>query len=394
MPDYGKMAWLRTEELLARVEALENRKGMALGLTLNEEVLRSVTEHNLITLPVQGEAGGSVEFRAALTVLGGEAGAGKTAALRLAWDGTEIARFERTLAEGGEVWAVSAAFGALSGRHTLTADLLAEAGSCYLERAELTLTGTGVREEKTEAHYAAFGSRYGEIFLLERKGGLDLVNQSESGQTITTPARTLPRPDDFAACEIFSGQTSHTLFLRLTGRELYGGLLNLLTGVETLQKVAGGVTSVSCVTTDSGALAAAVVNGGVFVFPVTMTGETLSFGNFSEVRLSGMAEKVCLVPGGPHLLIRTGGVFYLRTGSASGFSPALRVGKGETCNGWTDEDGLHLELGGEGCVTALDLTGGALTQPAFVRLADEVKRHGNYILSRTSDRYMMERLET
>ena len=81
-------------------------------------------------------------------------------------------------------------------------------------------------------------------------------------------------------------------------------------------------------------------------------------------------------------------------GSASGFSPALRVGKGETCNGWTDEDGLHLELGGEGCVTALDLTGGALTQPAFVRLADEVKRHGNYILSRTSDRYMMERLET
>ena len=78
MPDYGKMAWLRTEELLARVEALENRKGLALGLTLNEEVLRSVTEHNLITLPVQGEAGGSVEFRAALTVLGGEAGAGRT----------------------------------------------------------------------------------------------------------------------------------------------------------------------------------------------------------------------------------------------------------------------------------------------------------------------------
>lgn len=391
MPDYGKIAYLRTEDLTARTEALENRKEQTFCLTLNEDIMMSTTDYNLLSLPVQGKSGGSIHFQCRLTAEGGETGAGGELSLALCWDGVETVRLERTLAAEAQSFDYFSALTVPSGAHTLTVNALAT-GPCYLERVEMALTGNGVSEIRPDAHYAAFGSRFGEIFLLDRKGGLDLINQPDSGQTINSPARTLPRPDDFAACEIFSGTVSNTLFFRLTGRDLYGGLLNLFNGEETLQKLAGGISAVSCVTTAEGALAAVVQNGKILLFSVTMSGETPIFGAFSEVQISGMAEKVCLIPDEfPHLLYRTGGVFYLRNGSASGFSGAIRVGLGETCNGWVDEEGLHLGLGADGCVYALSWIDGALSQPQILCLADEVKRHSVYTLMRISDRYTMKK---
>lgn len=398
--DYGKLAYLKAEDLSRRVTEMEKQLQKPAVLPLSIVFDRSryfssftdIQRINLLSARI-----GSMEINVKL-VAEGTANCGSVVRVTPSVCSVAAATVELPFSISKQLYSFTFTLPLpRAGDNEL--DFRVEAdGTNILHSFSVHITASGVAEKRKDSYISGFDTQYGTFFAAENGENMDFINQTLLVENLSSPSFSLSKRDKSAASALKYNASSYRLcYGYLQSGTLFLQEINLLTqAVLNTFEIARNVSDLSLYSGGGGSCCVLGYLQGGEVYAV-LIGYNNGFVLSSPVKLpfSGKADKVNVLrsDGLPAVAARVGKSWYLKrhlsveSGQPVFDGKNIKLAEGESLFAETLSGETAVYIGLNGTVRKLNLdTEGVLTSSQIYDFCDGLVLQANYKLQRFNDR--------